>query len=293
MKARCAPICMLLIAIAVLAALLPITQARADTKSSWNGLDEVGRNMIFYDDTFSPDPGETAWRYSPILSALCDPATACVLNWEFSEGTVDSTVAWQYTADVATHTKAVADSLGGILKLSAATTDNNEIYMYGRGEPVRFRADKPVLFDCRVRVLAVEDSTYADNVIVGLISAGGANTLQDAGAGPPADYSGAVFYIPDQPGTGSTYWHAESSTTTTQETTASVAARTAGTWYRLSILWDGNDAVYFFIDGTLEATHTTSYAADSVSLTPIVGCKTGAAATTTIEVDYIKILQVR
>lgn len=281
----------IIILAAVILVLLPVT-TDADTGAYWRGLDELGRTMTFRDSQYSDTEGLSIWETAPLLAGL-DPGTAFSFFEEFYNGTVDSTVVWQWTADVGTHTKAVADSLGGLLKIEAKTTDNNECYIYGRGEPIRFRADKPFWFEAEVRVAAVADSTYADNIIVGIMSAGGANTLQDNGAGPPANYDGAVFYIPDQPGTGSTYWNTETSTTTSQETTNSVLARTAATWYTLSIIWDGDDSVYFYIDGVLEATHTTYYANDNTSCTFVAGCKTGVAGTTGLEVDYIKFMQVR
>lgn len=106
-----------------------------------------------------------------------------------------------------------ADGLDGRFLLTVATDDNEEAYIY-TNELFKFVDRKP--FGVIGRFQYAEAATDDANIIFGVLEGGGgANTLVDDGAGPPADYDGACFFKVD----GGTRWNFESSVGTTQETT--------------------------------------------------------------------------
>jgi hypothetical protein len=109
-----------------------------------------------------------------------------------------------------------ADGINGIVTLTpsdGSVGDNDEAYLY-TNEWAKFLADKP--FSLMARLQYAEAATDDANILFGIGEGfGAANTLQDNGAGPPADYDGCCFFKVD----GETRWRFESSLGTTQETT--------------------------------------------------------------------------
>jgi len=117
----------------------------------------------------------------------------------------------------------VGDSVGGIAVIDPSdgtVGDNDESYLHLTNELFKFADGKPLDFAARVQFS--EANTDDANILVGLISGAAANSLQDNGAGPPASYSGAVFFKAD----GSTKWSFETSLDGTQTTTET--SKTAG-----------------------------------------------------------------
>jgi hypothetical protein len=158
-----------------------------------------------------------------------------------------------------------------------------------------------LLFEARVQY--TEANTDDANILVGLLDAVGANSLQDNGAGPPSSYSGAVFVKVD----GGTVWQCETSVTTTQTTTELTAANvnnlakravTAGgaAYQTLRIEYmpysATNAYVTFFVDGVAVAQH--DYVFTSATEMQIgLGVKNGGANLETLNVDYVVCSQER
>lgn len=135
----------------------------------------------------------------------------------------------------------VPDVVGGLLRLSASgatTADNDEAYVHRTSETVLFADAKPGFALGKVKWAEV--NTDDANVIWGLADAWAADHLQDAGAGPPDSYSGAVFYKVD----GGTKWIFETSLGSTQTTTtlAATAPNGASDWHTIAFHWWSRDA---------------------------------------------------
>jgi hypothetical protein len=172
-----------------------------------------------------------------------------------------------------------ADLVGGWLNIpTSAATDNHEAYLTS-GESVKFEAGKPVYIGCRMKL--TEANTDDANWIFGLTDQGGANTLQDNGAGPPASWSGAVFFKVD----GTMTIQTEASLTGAQDTNTNVGTFVSGTEYELGILWDGT-VLKFFLDGVLVETVSASANLATTELTPTFGLKNGGANVETLQFDW-------
>ena len=201
-------------------------------------------------------------------------------------------------------TASVGDAAGGIIALVASdgtVADNDEAYIESANEVFKFAADKPLLFEARVQF--TEANTDDANILVGLLDAVGANSLQDNGAGPPASYSGAVFVKTD----GGTVWQTETSNSTTQTTNELTAANvnnlakravTAGgaAYQTLRIEYmpysATNAYVSFFVDGVAVTQH--DYIFTSATEMQIgLGVKNGGANLETLNVDYVVCSQER
>ncbi len=260
----------------------------ADTQSFWHRATGIGNNLVFRDNNYSSTKGGSVWDRCPQLAAL-DPGTAFQFYDEYISA-VDTVVIWGKKCDAAAHTSAVIDSVGGLIKIEPGATDNDEIYMYQKTTNWKFASGKPFWIEAKLMFIEDPDSTYAANIVFGVVdtTVTGGNILLDNGAGPQASYDGAVFYKVDK----GTTWNVETSNGTTQETTASIANRTSGTFTKLGIYYDGVSSVYFYKDGTLEATHSTTLPDGEMRI--VFGVKAGAATIyVPLYVDYIKAVQIR
>ncbi len=197
-------------------------------------------------------------------------------------------------------TATVGDEAGGVLTLAPSdgtVADNDEIYVKTTNEIFLFAADKPGRFECRVKW--TDANTDDANVLVGVMSAVGANSLLDDGGGPAASYSGAVFFKTD----GGTTWNFETSLAGTQTTTA-LPAYTAGgaNWQTLRIEWreqGGVIEIVPIIDGQqcLDANgrpvkHTIALGSPT-EMNGVIGAKNGAANNEAIKFDYASFDAVR
>lgn len=112
-------------------------------------------------------------------------------------------------------TAAVSDGVGGVITLTpsdGSVTDNDETYIKGTKEIYKFATDKPICI--RSRVQFTEGNTDDANILVGMMNAVAANSIQDNGAGPPANSSHVCFFKVD----GGTRWNFELSVGTSQVT---------------------------------------------------------------------------
>lgn len=163
--------------------------------------------------------------------------------------------------------------------------DNDEAYLGWTNKNIVPTNLKPIVFQTVIQF--TEGNTDDVNVIAGLMSTSAANSLLDDGGGPPASYSGLVFFKTD----GDTLWQVESSVGGTQTTTRLTAAnsfdqvaKTAGGSAKqtlriefipyTSTLAD----VLFYINGVLVAKHLWTYTS-VVAMSPVLGLKNGAATT--------------
>jgi hypothetical protein len=124
------------------------------------------------------------------------------------------------------------DGQGAGITLDTADStaaDNDETYFLTTQESFKFIDGQPLYGSAKIQF--AEADTDAANIAVGFANAVAANTIQDDGAGPPADYSGAVIYKVD----GGTKWIFETSVGTTQTTTTSTTTAGGATAQKLEI----------------------------------------------------------
>lgn len=163
--------------------------------------------------------------------------------------------------------------------------DNDEAYLGGTIKNIVPTNQKPIVFQAIVQY--TEGATDDANVIVGLSSTSAADALQDNGGGPPASYSGLVFFKVD----GGTTWNIEASVGGTQTTVELTAAnsltkrvQTAGGSAKQTLriefmpITSTLADVLFYIDGVLVYSMQWTYTS-VVAMAPIFGLKNGAATT--------------
>lgn len=198
----------------------------------------------------------------------------------------------------ATGTAADAATTGGGRKLTPTATTDNAVVVLQRAAAFINATGQPLRFEASITV--TEHNTDDANFLIGLVeftTAAMSATVPIAsnGAGPPADYSGAVFFKVD----GGTVWQAETSNSTssgTQNTDTDVGAIADATTYRMLILCDGANTWKFYINGTLVATNSTS-ASNPLStdiMAPVFGVKAGSATgTPNLVVNRLIVIQAK
>lgn len=202
----------------------------------------------------------------------------------------------------------VMDARGGIAQFrpsDGTVADNDEVYLHTANELFLFDDPNPLEFMCRIAW--AEANTDDANVIAGLANAVAANHLLDDGAGPPADYSGAVFFKVD----GGTKWVFETSISTTQTTTtlSHTAPNGATDFHTLKIVVKKRDATTIeltpYIDeaggqdlkqctdanGAL-VKHTITLGTPT-EMNAFVGAKNGGANNEDLRLDYVSCYQLR
>lgn len=187
---------------------------------------------------------------------------------------------------------------GGVLLIhpsDGTVADNDETYVATTNAIFTIAAGQP--FFAEFMVLFAEAATDDANLIIGFSSTAAANTLQDNGAGPPADYTGYVFFKTD----GDTLWQCEVSNGTTQSTKRLTADTrlvgeadiTAGStlWQRLRVEVNPKSAtladITFAIDGKAVATFKDHVYTSALAVKVIMGCKNGGGTEDLLRVQLV------
>lgn len=242
-------------------------------------------NLILADKDLSPD--NSMWDDCPLLAIRSDPSVGWIWEEDFfhyitAENGLTSTISNSGTC-------AVGAGTGGILVITPSdgtVVDNDESYVGGTNASIALAAGKALWFEARVKF--TEANTDDANIITGLSTVYGADTLLDDGAGPPVNYDGIVFFKVD----GGTVWQAETSSGDgTQTTIADVGTRVSGSYTRLGFVADGTDSVTFYIDGV--AVGTTTATLPDTNMRPVFGSKNGLTNNEILYVDWFRIAQLR
>lgn len=207
------------------------------------------------------------------------------------------TARWTLTA-TDSGTATYNDAAGGTVTLAPSdgtVADNDEIYLLSVNESLKFAAGKPLVAEARIQF--TEANTDDANIMFGVADAVGANTIVDDGAGPKASYSGAVIFKVD----GGTYWQAEMSVGTTQDTPSIAASNqitAGGASYQVLRVevrpqTSGKADAVFFVDDVEFAKVKDFDISSATDMHVFVGAKNGGANNESLVVDYIWAAQTR
>lgn len=193
---------------------------------------------------------------------------------------------WALVNDGGTGTNTLDATNGGTYSIVTAGADNDYHYLVADAKCVGLSAGKCAHLSARIKL--TEANTDDANIVFGLSSDFAATLITNDGAGPPANYSGALFFKVD----GGTVWQAESSVGTAQTTATSVGAFSSGTWTELDIFIGATSSsdtqfdVKFMINGVLVASQKVAVASFAAA-GPVLAVKAGGANAETLIVDYI------
>jgi hypothetical protein len=261
------------------------TCAIAQTTSTWN----AGR-LVYKDQSYSP--AVSFWYENPvppIMAIQTDPSTGILIQEHFC-GAYLSSAPWVGLLDTGC-TITVASGLGGWWDLMAHSDANDELFLsYGisgaaaGGGCFKVAAGSPIWYETQVYM--TEGNTNDQAAIVGMFDEAVLNaTIVDGGATPAASLSGMFFFKAKD----ATVWTCWTSAGATQVTTTTTATRStsAATPDVLSMYCNGA-AVYFYINASLVATHTTGI--PTAAFRPAYGVK-GVTASEHLFTNYMWALQ--
>jgi hypothetical protein len=263
------------------------------TQTYWNQY-----NLTFRDAVYGPSKGGSIWQLCP-LAALLDPSVATVFYDDFwiQPGTKAS-ASGNYVIvedDGASGTDAVGDAANGVYIHYCDGDDNDEAYLISAHETWLFAAGKSLWFEARVAI--TQGATNEANWICGLMDNAGADAIVDGGAGPAAEYDGALFYGVD----GALTYGFETSNATTQVTTAPASGWTSvsatmmnlGFWFKSESDSDTTATITPYVNGTAGTAHTITLAGLE-QMHFVIGVKSDVtAAEEAFSIDYLKIVQIR
>lgn len=206
------------------------------------------------------------------------------------------TVKWAAVNDGATGTNTANAVVGGEISVVTAGADNDYHFLKETAAGhFKLVAGKPIWFAARVTL--TQAATNAANFVFGISSVVDNTLMGDNGAGPPASYSGALFYMVD----GSLALNFETSNGSAQ-VSQSLITTTSGRVYQVGFHADSGDGTTALVTpwvydetagtrtvGTPHKLALASLAAGSV----VFGVKAGSTSAETLKVDYIRACQKR
>lgn len=219
--------------------------------------------------------------------------------WLEYTSTESANAPWTVIADPG-GSATVSDGAKGVVALVTDGDDNDEIYLYRTTETFLLAADKPIEWESLLQF--AQANTNDANIIAGVRSGVAANALQDDGAGPAANFSGAAFYSVD----GDTTWrviYSDGATQTIKELDADgsldgIAKTSASAAYQelrieMFMVTSTKVDVCFYIDGTLVYKAKDKTIASASEMVAFFGAKAGGANAETLNGDYAMAYQKR
>ena len=184
---------------------------------------------------------------------------------------------WTVTATGA-GTQALANGDGGLLLLTNAGADNDNIQLQKLGESFLLTAGKRAFFKAKFKV---SDATQSD-FLIGLCVTD--TTLQGSIDG--AGVTDGIFFSKDD-GDALLDVQCQKNATTGQTRVAGVATVVADTFLSVALAYDGVSELKYYVNdvqlGTLTA--TSAFLPDT-TLTPSIAIQNGEAVAKTMTIDY-------
>lgn len=168
----------------------------------------------------------------------------------------------------------IKDAAGSILRITTNDADNDSEELQLIGERWKCTADKPMWFEAR---WALAQATESD-VAIGLSVT---NT---------AVIDGAQDNILFRKNDGDTNLDFDADKGGTASTATGYATLAADTFVKTGFYWDGNDTLTPYVDGTAQSAITSNLNDDEL-MRVTLAIQAGAAAATSLDVDYVYVNQ--
>lgn len=226
----------------------------------------IGNNLVYY-----------LSNRLRLLDAIGPDVVKFVEDFTGAPAASDALSGWTTTlveAGAGESTVTRIDGSGGLLLLTTDAADNDGINLQVTNESFKLAAGNQVYFGIRLKA---NEATQSD-FLVGLCI-----TDTDLLGGMT---DGIYFECLD----GGTGISATTEKNSTETQTDALATFAANTFVTLEWFFNGT-SVYFLINGSLVATHTTNIC-DDEELTPSIQFLTGEAVAHTLTVDWLRVIQI-
>lgn len=260
-----------------------------------HGISTAGE-LILDDVAISPVTPPELWREAPASGH--DMSVSFKIEDDFmnpASATASDVQAWTALNDGGTGTPAFQDAAGGIFNVVTAAADNDYAAYSSVAENFKFEAGKKLWFEARFKL--AEATTNESTWWFGLSDTLTTGGFQANAAGPLASYDGALWF--KTPETSMTI-NFETSNAGTQVTTSDIATSVTDTWTKVGFYFDGTattSSIVPFYDigsGWVKGTAHSITLSGLEEMHIVFGVKAGpTAAAETLQIDYIKCLQLR
>jgi len=168
--------------------------------------------------------------------------------------------------------------VGGVLRISCDTSDNDAVQIQLKGEPFKLVAGKPCWFETRFKTA---DPTQVD-LLFGLCIT---DTTLIAG------FSDGVVFKKDD---GDAYIDFQSVKGNTPTNKAAITTLVQNVWMKVGFYFNGYDTLTPYVNGVkLTAYKIQTNIPDDEELTPSIAIMNGEWAIKSLDIDYIKAVQKR
>lgn len=241
---------------------------------------------------------ETLWANAPSMLEPDFHARCTLLFDDFiaaATTAISDVMAWVVLSDGGTGTPVYQDAANGVFNVVTAAADNDYSAYSSVNESWLFASGKKLWFEARFKIseATTNESTWWFGLTDTLTTGG----MQANAAGPLASYDGALIW--KTPETALTV-NFETSNAGTQATLAEFATSISNTWHRVGFYFDGTATTSTITPYFHNGTSWTAGAAQNITLAGleemhvVFGVKAGpTAAAETLQVDYVRILQLR
>lgn len=227
----------------------------------------IGANILFH---ASGAPHRLVDAYGPDVVKHIEDFTSIA-------AASDALTGWTTTlveAGAGESTVTIADGSGGHLLLTTDANENDGINLQKTGEAFKCASGNQLYFGARVKASEATQSDFAVGLCI---------TDTDLLGG----MTDGIYFECLDGGTGISCVTEKNSTETQTDSAGTFAA---DTWFTLEFYFDGT-SVFFYIDGTLVATHTTNIV-DDEEITPSVQFLAGSAGAKTMTIDFFRTIQI-
>lgn len=244
----------------------------------------------------SNEPPPKLWQYAPAPNEN-DPSRVFTFFDDFlnpASATASDYHAYTSNDDAGTGTNAFQDAAGGVYNVVTAAADNDYHAMSSVAENWLFAEGKELWFEARFKL--AEATTNESAWWFGLTDTLTTGGFQADAAGPLASYDGALIWKDE----ATMAIDFETSNAGTQNTTTNMGTFVTDTWTKVGFYFDGaatTGVITPYIDvgdGWVAGTAQNITLSGLAEMHLVFGVKAGpTAAAETLQVDYVKCVQVR
>lgn len=242
-------------------------------------------------------PASGLWAGAPSEADPQYHTIAHVFFDDFYKAPVDANGVWTEVDDGGTGTNATADGAGGIGTVVTAGADNDYHAITSTNECFKFATGKKLWFEARFKL--AEATTNESAWWFGLTDTLTTGGLQAHAAGPLASYDGFLIWKDE----ATLKVDSELSEAGDQDTDTEEADFVSNKWSRVGFYYDGATTItpYYEMNeagswtaGTAKAFDATIALASMDEMHVVAGVKAGpSGAAETLQIDYIKVVQLR
>ena len=241
-----------------------------DVRLKWNGT------------YFEAGPASGMWAGAP---SPADPQYNTIAHEFFDDFKILRTEWTEAETDVGSAT-AVSDSVGGTVVMTCdATNDDSGISLNWANETFKLAAGKTIWYETYVKAAARKAGADSEiDLSIGL------GVVEDiTGTADNFCEDGIAFTVTE----GAKVWQITASKSGTNTGTVTTTVDLTAGWIKLGLLIDGTSTITPYINGTAQTALTTTIP-DDQELSPFFMVRNGdATITQTLEVDYVKVVQLR